>query len=198
MRLNSCLTLSRSIARSTVSTMFPTPGRNVSQSLNRSNNEETSSFMLSTEQRISSKNSLFSNSLVSSRESNSAFARMAVKGRRRSWQTKAIIPPKAESRSGFGKAVCVLRKDLFRLNRAPQIACFSINAPPMAVNRRSESTLAEIEIHAFILRNSRDRPDHWATFHKPINPRDGLSGLSQCEVVRETFTQDSRSEERRV
>jgi hypothetical protein len=75
---------------------------------------------------------------------------MAVKGRRRSWQTKVIILARAESRSGMGKGVCMLRKDLICLNCPLHIVCFSINAPPMGSEPKAECAPSGIGMHTLI------------------------------------------------
>src|SRR5580700_3894658 len=129
MRGNSCLTLVIRIACSTVSTMFRAAGRRVSRPLEHSNNEETISFIRSMAQRISWYVSLLCISLISDRVRNSAFARMAVKGWRRSWETKATILLTAESDSGIGRSHGLLRKVPAGSNRPRDIACFSIETP---------------------------------------------------------------------
>src|ERR1700730_1201603 len=129
MRGNSCLTLVIRIACSTVSTMIRVAGRRVSRPLEHSNKEETISFIRSMAQRISWYVSPLCISLISDRVRNSAFARMAVKGWRRSWETKATILLTAESGSRNGRSDDLLRKAPAGNHRLLDIACFSIETP---------------------------------------------------------------------
>src|SRR6202035_5789711 len=129
MRGNSCRTLVIRIARSTVSTMFRVAGRRVSRPLEHSNKEETISFIRSMAQRISWYVSPLCISLISDRVRNSAFARMAVKGWRRSWETKATMLLTAESGSRIGRSDGLLRKDPTGDDSLPDTACFSIKTP---------------------------------------------------------------------
>jgi len=117
MRRNSGFTRVIRIARPTVSTMFRTAGRRVSGPLEHSSNEETSSFIRSIAQRISWYRSFLCISLIPDWVRNSAFARMALKGWRRSWEMWAILLLTAQKGSGTGRSSCVLCKDPAGNNR---------------------------------------------------------------------------------
>src|SRR5271155_3058469 len=142
MRGNSCLTLVIRIACSIVSTMFPAAGRRESRPSEHSNKEDPISFIRSMAQRISWYVSPLCISLISERVRNSAFARMAVKGWRRSWETKATILLTTERGSRIGRSHGLLRKDPAGSNRLLDIACFSITTPsppPCAEFQRGRS-----------------------------------------------------------